>query len=104
MTNESEIRFFKDKFIYDKSGAYIVKHGTESNKFIVWDITPNTPASDIDLQKGDEIITINRVYVRFFQLGSINRIFQGRDGKKIRIVIKRDGKKMVKIVTLRTLI
>jgi hypothetical protein len=97
-------RYFKNKFIYDKSGAYIVKHGTEANKFIVWDITPNTPASEVDLQKGDEIITINRIYTRFYQLGAINRIFQGRDGKKIRLAIRRDGKKMLKTIKLRTLI
>ncbi len=97
-------KYFKESFEYDKSGLIIVAGGTGLNKFTVNGVLPNTPSSDVDLMRGDEIVTINRVPTHLYSLGAINRKMQAKAGKTVRLVIRRDGKKIVKKIKLRKLI
>lgn len=97
-------KYFKSSFEYDKSGLILVAGGVELNKFTVYDVIPNSPAFECDILRGDEIVTINRLPARFYTLGTINQKFQGKPGKKIRLVIKRDGKKMSRTLVLKELI
>ena len=97
-------KYFKSSFEYDKSGLILVAGGVELNKFTVYDVIPNSPAFECDILRGDEIVTINRLPARFYTLGTINQKFQVRPGKKIRLVIRRDGKKMSRTLVLKELI
>ena len=97
-------KLFKRKFSYDKSGLVIIANGTNLNKFIIYDVDANSPALEADLRKGDEILKINRFPAHFFQLANLNFKFQKKAGTKIRLVILRDGKKLVKNIVLRDLI
>jgi PDZ domain len=97
-------RQFKVKFDYDKSGLVIIAHGISLNKFTIYDIDPNTPASEVDLRKGDEISSINYMPTHLFSLTTVNLKFQKKAGKKVRLAISRKGQKMVKTIVLRNLI
>ncbi len=97
-------KYFKSSFEYDRSGLILVAGGIDLNKFTVYDVIPNSPAFENDILRGDEIISINRLPARFFSLGSINQKMQSKAGKKVRIGIKRNGKKMTRTLVLRELI
>jgi predicted aspartyl protease len=97
-------RFFKTKFNYDKSGLVIIANGVGLNHFTIYDIDVNTPALEADLRIGDEILSVNFIPSTIYSLTGITSIFQGKAGKKVRLIIKRDGKKMIKKIVLRELI
>jgi PDZ domain len=97
-------KYFKSSFEYDKSGLILVAGGVELNKFTVYDVIPDSPAFESNILRGDEIVTINRLPARFYTLGALNQKLQGKAGKKIRLVIKRDGKKISRTLVLRELI
>jgi C-terminal processing protease CtpA/Prc len=62
---------------------------------MVHDILNYSPAFHAGLKKGDELKSINRMPISFYSLQDINKIFSKKEGKKIRLVIKRNGKRMV---------
>jgi predicted aspartyl protease len=96
--------FFKDAFEYDKSGIVFIAGGVNLSQFMVYEVLENTPAAEADIKKGDQLISINRLPARFYSLGAINRILQNKQGKKIRMKIRRDGVMMTKTFRLRNLI
>lgn len=95
---------FKDDFSYDKSGLVVAATGTFLTDFIINDVLPNTPGYEAGLRKGDQILRINGIFRSFLTLGSINHKLQGKVGKKICIVYKRDGKKYKAKFVLRDII
>ena len=97
-------KYFKNSFEYDKSGLIIVAGGKSLDKFTVYDVLPNSPALEANILRGDEIVKINHFPTRFFTLGVLNDKFQGKAGKKVKITLLRDGKKIVKTIILRNLI
>ena len=97
-------RFFKTQFNYDKSGLVIIANGVNLNQFTIYDVEPNSPASEADLRKGDEILSVNYVPSSLLHLANLNFRFQKKAGKKARLVISRDGKKLIKTIVLRDLI
>lgn len=97
-------RQFKEKFEYDKSGLVIIANGLSLNKFIVYDVLNDSPASEADIRRGDEVISINRIPAYIYSLSIVNSKFQKKAGKSVRVVIKRDDKKIVKTIRLRNLI
>jgi predicted aspartyl protease len=94
-------KFIKRLFEYDKSGIIPIASGATLSQFIVYDVLPNTPGAEVDVQRGDEIIKIGWVPTQFLSLAIINDIFQGREGKKINITLKRNGVKIKKSFRLR---
>jgi hypothetical protein len=97
-------RDFKDKFKYDKSGITLLATGVQLNRFLVHDILENSPAFLADLKRGDELRSLNRVPINFFSLQDLNNIFSKREGKKIRLVVKRNGRRVVIKFVLKKLV
>lgn len=85
---------FNRKFKFDRSGINIVALGENHNKFIVLDIIKGSPADLVGIQKGDEIRSINGVSTFLKSLESVIRVFQKKEGKRIRILIKRSETRM----------
>jgi predicted aspartyl protease len=94
-------KYIKNLFEYDKSGIIPIATGVSLSQFIVYDILPKTPAEEVGILRGDEIIRIGWIPARLLNLPLINNIFQGKEGKKVTIVIKRNGVKMKKIIRLK---
>lgn len=97
-------RFFKQKFTYDKSGLVLIAGGESLNLFTVHQVLPNSSAEEAGLQKGDQLVKLNYISTRFYNLGDVNRKLQGKTGKTIRIIFIRNGKKMTTKLKLRDLI
>ena len=84
---------YNKKFKYDKSGIIIFSYGNDLRQFYVKGVIPLSPADLAGVKKGDVIKKINFWGYKFWKLSSVNRLFQRRDGKKIKLVVERNGVK-----------
>jgi predicted aspartyl protease len=94
-------KYIKTLFEYDKSGVIPVASGVALSQFIVYDVLPNTPGEEVGILRGDEFIRVGWIPAQFLNLAVINSIFQGKEGKKVTVVIRRNGIKMKKVIRLR---
>jgi C-terminal processing protease CtpA/Prc len=97
-------RFFKEAFIYDRSGISLITSGVDLRQFLVQDILENSPASEVGVQVGDEILKLNWFPNRFYTLASMNNKLQSKIGKTIHLTLKRNGQKIKVKFKLRELI
>lgn len=95
---------FRKKFNYDRSGLILLAFGPKLDKFYVKRIIPNSPASDVGVKEGDIITRISIWNTRFFTLEKILKKLSGKEGKRIRLTIDRNGQKLKKEIKLRDLI
>ena len=91
-------------FEMDKSGLVIFAYGNDFNQFIINDIIRDSPASESDVLPGDELVQLQGMPASFYSLQSINTILQKKAGKRIRLVVRRDGKNLKRHFYLRDLI
>lgn len=89
------IKKYNKYFKYDKSGITLITSGKKLEEFQVKELVPDSPAAKAGVQIGDKLININYTPASFYDLRKITRIFQKRTGKKIRLVVNRNGEKMV---------
>lgn len=97
-------RDYKDAFVYDRSGLSVIATGRKFSNYIVQNVLPGSPAAEAGIERGDQIIALRRTPSGFFNLADIQSILQKKPGKKIRLVVKRNGKRLVKKIVLRELI
>ncbi len=97
-------RYVNEAFIYDRSGLNVIATGPLLNVFTVLSVLPNSPAAEAGFERGDEIIRIGLTPVSFIGLPDIQRMFQKKAGKKLRVVVRRNGVKLKKRIVLRDLI
>lgn len=91
-------------FVYDRSGLNLIASGANLNYFSVLNILPGSPAEEAGIHAGDRIVRIGRLHSRFRTLAQLHHILQGKPGKKIKVVVKREGKVLKKQILLRDLI
>jgi hypothetical protein len=97
-------RTYRQKFEYDRSGLNLIASGLALNRFSVVDVVPNSPAAEADLRPGDEILRVGLTPATLYSLGSLQRAFQKKAGKRVTITIRRGEEKMKKTIVLRDLI
>ncbi len=89
------IKKYNKYFKFDKSGITLIASGKKLDEFRVKELVPNSPAAQAGVQVGDIITNINFTPASFYDLRKITRIFQRRTGKRIRLVVNRNGEKKV---------
>lgn len=97
-------RNYRSKFAYDRSGLNLSASGAGLNTFSVFNVVPNSPAGEVGLQKGDQIKRVNGWPVIFFSLEELTRKLRARKGKKITLVVEREGETLKFEFRLRELI
>ncbi len=60
-------------------------------KFVVSEVRKGSPADLADIQKGDELISINGKAAYKYELEGLTALFSSKSGRKISIVVNRDG-------------
>lgn len=95
---------FKQKYVFDRSGLTVVAGGENFNQFTVQAVIPNSPASEVGILPGDRITRLGITPASFLGLKDILHYFQKKPGKKVRVVIRRNGKRLKKKFRLRDLI
>lgn len=97
-------RKYKQKFEFDKSGLILIAGGKALNKYYVSKVIPGSPAAEVGIIRGDLILRLNGTATTFFPLDTILKKLKRKPGKKIRLVILRQGRKMKRTFVLRDLI
>ncbi len=95
---------FNRRFKYDRSGMTVITSGKDLNVYSVTRVVPNSPAEEAGVQPGDEIRAVNGWPTLFLTLDSINRKMRKKIGKKINLILNRDGEKIKVNFVLRDLI
>ena len=85
---------FKKAFEYDKSGLMIISTGKDLRTLVVNKVVSDSPASEVGIQKGDIIKKVNWIPSGYLTMKDLIRILQKKEGKRIKITIKRNGKRM----------
>ncbi|MBL7825627.1 MAG: aspartyl protease family protein [Saprospiraceae bacterium] len=95
---------FRKNYVFDRSGLTIVAGGIALNQYTVQSVIAGSPAAEADIKPGDRIIRVGITPAGVLGLQDLVGIFQKKPGKKIRLTVLRDGKKMKKSFSLRELI
>jgi hypothetical protein len=95
---------YKKTYLFDRSGLIIIAGGISLNRFTVQGVIPNTPAAEAGILPGDRIQRLGVLPTGLMGLTDLQRCFQKKVGKKIKLVLKRDGKRLKKTIRLRELI
>lgn len=94
---------YNKAFDFDKSGMTIFAFGEALNKYYIKYISDNSPASEADIRPGDIIQKIGIFSYKWYSLRQMNRVFSGRNGKKVKLKIKRGNEIIKKEIILRDL-
>lgn len=95
---------FKNKYTYDRSGLVIIASGSNLNRYLIYDVLPNSPAAKVGIRKGDELKSVNGWPVSLFSLSEVILKFQRKIGAKTSVVIERNNVKLKKTFQLEQLI
>lgn len=91
-------------FRYDRSGLTLIASGSNLNKYFIQSVQPGSPAEIAGAMPGDEIRWVQRWPKIFWRLEGIIELFKQKEGKKIRLTVRRDGEKVKLKFRLRKLI
>jgi hypothetical protein len=91
-------------FEMDRSGLTVLAYGENLNEFVIRDVLENSPAAGAGLIDGDIIVRLQGFPTRYFTLTGINEMMQRKVGKKINLVVLRNGHLLRKSFVLRDLI
>ncbi len=92
--------FFKEHFEHDMSGLEYYST-SDFQHVIISRVEPGSPADDIGIEKGDEIISVNFRPVNNMTLQDLDAIFESRDNRSIFLQIYHDKKYDYVILTLK---
>ncbi len=86
-------KYNKD-FYFDKSGMTVFAFGKELNKYYVVSVLEGSPANLAGVQPGDILHRINGRLASNLNLEKINKRLSGKEGKKVKITVLRNEKKI----------
>jgi len=82
-------------FRFDRSGISVIASGTKLRKYLVQSVMRLSPGGEAGLKPGDRILNLNNIPHNFLTVKGIGKRLKRRVGKKIKMVIKRDGVKQI---------
>jgi hypothetical protein len=97
-------RNYDQEFEYDKSGLTIVAGGPNLNQFTIQSVLKDSPAGETGLQEGDIITHLNWWPTWLYSLGNITSRLSKKEGKIVKLTVKRNGEKLKFSFQLRKLI
>jgi len=89
---------------FDRSGIRLVKDGQKLNKLRVQHIVKDSPAHQAGIKVGDQLLKVGVLKVPFRSLPSVEKIFRGRIGRRVRVTLERNREQYTRKITLRNLI
>lgn len=97
-------RDYDQEFEYDKSGLIIVAGGPNLNQFTVQSVIKDSPAGEAGIKEGDIITNLNWWPTWLYSLENVASRLRKKEGKRIKMTIRRNGEKHKFTFHLRKLI
>ena len=97
-------KYLQRAFEYDRSGLSVIASGRTLGQFDVQYVIPGSPADEAGILKGDRIKRIGFWSSPVLTFSYILQKLKGKPGKKVKIVVKRNGKRLKKTLLLRDLL
>ncbi len=85
---------FRKKFHYNLSGLIVKAKGSRLNVFEVTEVRERSAAAQAGLVMGDLLVSINGVNTKALDLNTINGFFNSKPGKRINLVVDRNGRQL----------
>lgn len=95
---------FKDPFEYDRVGIEVVGGGEDYNRYVIFQVKPNSPAEDAGIMPDDELVEINFQAVKNMELGNIDHLLSDPSSKSIMLKIIRGEEFRYILLRMRDLI
>ena len=92
---------FNKPFKYDKSGLLVIVKGVDKKRWVVKAVDEGTPSFEASIRIGDEILSANDLDPNNIGLDGLNSLLRKREGKSIKLKIKRGNNKIRKNFKLR---
>jgi Aspartyl protease/PDZ domain len=96
--------YYKEEFRFDRSGLVITASGPNLGRFMVLDVVPKSPVAEAGVLPNDELLKINGLGCRGLKLPDVMSKFEKKVGKKMRVMVLRNGQKLNLEFALRDLI
>ncbi|MFK7808686.1 MAG: aspartyl protease family protein [Saprospiraceae bacterium] len=98
------IRKYNKGFKFDKSGLGIIATGNLLNQHKIIYVIKGSPAHKAGLMSGDIITKVNIFGKAILNMTRITKILQGREGRDVKMIIRRNGERIKTSFKLKTLI
>ncbi len=85
---------FKKGFYFNLSGLTLRATGARLRDYEISDVRENTTAQKAGIVRGDQLIAINGILVKDWELNYVNNFMNYKPGKKVRLEVLRNGKKL----------
>ena len=94
---------YNEEFEYDKSGINLIALGPNLDQYFISTVIIDSPAYEAGIRPGDLIVKYGWWSTRWYSLEGITKRLSKKEGKKIKLTIKRGDKKLKKSFILRDL-
>ena len=94
-------QLYKDPFEYDMSGIEYYATGPNLDHLIISRVAPGSPAAEVGLEKGDEIVTINLKPISKMNIEDVDNYFKSKHERSLLLEIFHDKKFDKVILTLK---
>lgn len=88
------VRKWQEAFRYDRSGLVLVAGGENLREMVISHIVEGSPAAHAGLQRGDRLVSVNGVPARWRSMASVAKVLRKRIGKRIKLVVERNGQRL----------
>jgi len=92
---------FRKPFEHDMSGLDIIATGESYNRYFVSKTEAGSAAAEADILPGDEILFINTWTASNLSISKIDELLQAKNDLKLFMVLRREGKLIYRILTLK---
>jgi predicted aspartyl protease len=95
---------YKKPFYFNMAGIILETDDNIAENYVIKEVLPNSPASEMDIRAGDKIIQLGGVRPPSLTRNYIKTIFNTKKNKKVRLKIVRGNEILKKTILLRELI
>lgn len=80
---------FANTFEFDMSGLTTKMLANEEKRFVIAGVRYNSPGFKAGIKEGDEILSINKIPIDFWELSDLIKLFRSEEGRDISLILKR---------------